>query len=226
MSWYDLISPLYDLGATGSGRPRREAVDQLRLEAGDVVLDIACGTGLNFPFIEAAIGSEGLLIGLDFSSGMLAKARRKAERREWTNVRLIQADARSISEELLRDHAGVNRIDRALCALGFSVVPDWEVVFERSWALVRPSGRYAVMDWHVKRRNLFSWFLNSISQGDVSRRIWAPLERNAEDYSYSTFMRGMVFVAAGTMPAAVSIEREEGQASMQRGREAYTEVAQ
>ena len=31
MSWYDLISSLYDFGATGSGRPRREAVAQLRL---------------------------------------------------------------------------------------------------------------------------------------------------------------------------------------------------
>ena len=53
MSWYDLISPLYDIGATGSGRPRREAVAQLRLEAGGAILDLACGTGLNFPFVEA-----------------------------------------------------------------------------------------------------------------------------------------------------------------------------
>ena len=75
MSWYDLISPLYDIGATGSGRPRREAVAQLRLEAGDVILDLACGTGLNFPFVEAVIGTGGLLVGLDYSSGMLAKAR-------------------------------------------------------------------------------------------------------------------------------------------------------
>ena len=74
MSWYDFISPLYDIGATGSGRPRREAVAQLRLEPGNTVLDIACGTGLNFPFIEAGIGPEGLLIGLDYSTGMLAKA--------------------------------------------------------------------------------------------------------------------------------------------------------
>ena len=200
MSWYDFISPLYDIGSTGSGRPRREAVDELRLEAGDVVLDIACGTGLNFPFIEAAIGSEGLLIGLDFSSGMLAKAWRKAERREWTNVRLIQADAGTISEELLRDHAGVDRVDKALCTLGFTVIPDWEGAFERSWALVRPSGRYVVMDWHVKRRNLFSWFLNSISQGDVSRSTWMPLQQKADDYSHRTFVGGNVFVAAGSVP--------------------------
>ena len=93
-------------------------------------------------FIEAAIGSEGLLIGLDFSSGMLAKARRKAERREWTNVRLIQADAGTISEELIRDHAGVDRVDKALCTLGFTVIPDWAGAFERSWRLLKPGGRF------------------------------------------------------------------------------------
>ncbi len=69
MSWNDLISPLYDIGATGSGRPRRKAIERLRLKTGDIVLDIACGTGLNFSHVEAGIGSEGLLIGLDRSRG-------------------------------------------------------------------------------------------------------------------------------------------------------------
>ena len=200
MSWYDLISPVYDIGATGSGRPRREAVAQLRLKPGDAVLDIACGTGLNFPFIEASIGSGGLLLGLDYSAGMLAKARRKVQRQGWGNVRLIQADARTLSEELLREHAGVDHVDKLLCTLGFTVVPDWEVVFERSLALLKPGGRYAIMDWHVKQRNIFSWFLNRISQGDVSRRIWAPLEQKTDDYSYGAFIGGNVFVAAGTVP--------------------------
>ncbi|MCZ6789965.1 MAG: methyltransferase domain-containing protein [Chloroflexi bacterium] len=202
MNWYDLISPLYDLGATGSGGPRREAVAELRLQRDDIVLDIACGTGLNFPYIEAGIGPEGLLIGLDFSVGMLAKARRKVERRGWANVRLIQADARTLAEELLREQAGVDRIDKVLCTLGFTVVPDWEAVFERSCALLKPSGRYAIMDWYVKERSPFSWFLNSISQGDVSRRTWHLLEENTEDYGHQTFIGGNVFVAAGTVPGA------------------------
>ncbi len=200
MSWYDFISPLYDIGATGSGRPRRDAVAQLRLEPHDIVLDIACGTGLNFSYIEAGIASQGLLIGLDFSSGMLAKARRKVERRGWANVRLIHADARSLFPELLEEHAGVDSVDKVLCTLGLTVVPEWERVFEQSWALLRPGGRYAIMDWWLERRNLFARFLEFISHGEVGRRCWAPLEEKSEDYSHGTFMRGMVFVAAGTMP--------------------------
>ena len=200
MSWYDLISPLYDIGATGSGRPRRDAVAQLRLEPGDVVLDIACGTGLNFPLIEAGIGSGGLLLGLDYSAGMLARARRKVRRQGWTNVRLIQADAGTLSEELVRKHAGVDRVDKVLCTLGFTVVPNWEAAFERSLALLKPGGRYAIMDWWLERRNLFARFLEFISHGEVGRRCWVPLEEKSEEYSHATFVRGMVFVAAGTVP--------------------------
>ena len=200
MSWYDLIAPLYDIGATGSGRPRRDAVAQLRLEPGDVVLDIACGTGLNFPLIEAGIGSGGLLLGLDYSAGMLARARRKVRRQGWTNVRLIQADAGTLSEELVRKHAGVDRVDKVLCTLGFTVVPNWEAAFERSLALLKPGGRYAIMDWWLERRNLFARFLEFISHGEVGRRCWVPLEEKSEEYSHATFVRGMVFVAAGTVP--------------------------
>ena len=202
MNWYDLISPVYDLGATGSGGPRRAAAAELRLQRGDIVLDIACGTGLNFSFIQPSITSEGRLIGLDYSAGMLAKARRKVQRHRWSNVCLIQADARTLSEELLREHAGIDQVDKVLCTLGFTVVPDWEAVFERSYALLKPGGRYAIMDWHVEGRNPFSWFLNSISQGDVSRKSWALLKQYTEDYAYRTFILGNVFVAAGTAPGA------------------------
>ena len=218
MSWYDLIAPLYDIGSAGSGRPRRDVVAQLCLEPGDVVLDIACGTGLNFPLIETGIGAEGLLIGLDFSPGMLTKAQGKVQRDRWGNVRFIRADARTLSEELLKEHAGVGRVDKVLCTLGFTVVPDWEAVFARSWALLRPGGRYAIMDWHVKRRNPFSWFLNSISQGDVSRRTWVPLDQQSDDYSYRTSIGGNVFVAAGTVPDEASGKRNEVQVSRQGSR--------
>lgn len=198
MNWYDIIAPLYDIGATGSGGPRREAVAQLRLSPGDTVLDLACGTGMNGPYIQERIGDEGLLIGLDYSAGMLAKARGKAQRHGWQNVRLIQADAGTVSADLLKENAGVERVDKLLCTLGLTVIPDWEEAFEHAWPLLRPGGRCAVMDWHVSGRSLFARFLNAISHGDVSRRCWAPLEEKSVDYSKSTFIRGMVFVAGGS----------------------------
>lgn len=38
---------------------RQKAVDALHLKAGDIVVEIACGTGLNFSFYQEAIGPQG-----------------------------------------------------------------------------------------------------------------------------------------------------------------------
>jgi len=72
---------------------RRQAVDLLALKPGDVVIDVACGTGLSFPLIEERIGPEGRLIGVDLSAEMLAKARERVAAAGWQNVTLIEAAA-------------------------------------------------------------------------------------------------------------------------------------
>jgi ubiquinone/menaquinone biosynthesis C-methylase UbiE len=71
----------------------RAAVARLELEPGQVVLDVACGTGLNFERIQAGIGADGHLIGLDLSPEMLALARERVEAAGWRNVTLVEAAA-------------------------------------------------------------------------------------------------------------------------------------
>jgi len=46
---------------------RVKAVQALELQNGDAVVDIGCGTGLNFSLLEEAIGPEGTLIGVDLA---------------------------------------------------------------------------------------------------------------------------------------------------------------
>jgi ubiquinone/menaquinone biosynthesis C-methylase UbiE len=45
-----------------------------------LVLEVACGTGRNFAFIEQAIGPTGTLVGFDRSPQMLDAARGLAQR--------------------------------------------------------------------------------------------------------------------------------------------------
>ena len=71
----------------------REAVERLDLQPGQAVVDVACGTGLNFGGIEKAIGPGGRLIGVDLSPEMLAVARERVEASGWRNVTLVQAAA-------------------------------------------------------------------------------------------------------------------------------------
>ena len=48
---YDITSRLYPVPGYPQRAQRLRAVQALGLRAGDSVIDIACGTGLNFPLI-------------------------------------------------------------------------------------------------------------------------------------------------------------------------------
>ncbi len=74
----------------------REAVARLDLEPGQVVLDVACGTGLNFAGIEERIGPSGRLIGLDLSPEMLALGRQRVDTAGWDNVTFVESAAEDV----------------------------------------------------------------------------------------------------------------------------------
>jgi SAM-dependent methyltransferase len=76
----------------------RTAIDRalaaMRIEPGDSVLDVGCGTGAFFPSLAAAVGPRGRVTGLDHAAGFLADARRRAiDGRFAERLRLIRADA-------------------------------------------------------------------------------------------------------------------------------------
>lgn len=52
----------------------------LALRAGDTVLDLGCGSGLNFAGLQRMIGPSGRIICLDASSAILERAGSRTER--------------------------------------------------------------------------------------------------------------------------------------------------
>lgn len=89
---YDFYVRLYALLGFRYNAYRSRAIRLLHLSKGNCVVDLGCGTGLNFPLVEEQIGEEGRLIGVDLSSQMLACADQRAHRAGWTNVELVQSD--------------------------------------------------------------------------------------------------------------------------------------
>ncbi|MFC3299412.1 class I SAM-dependent methyltransferase [Arthrobacter agilis] len=126
------------------------AVRDLDLAEGAQVLDVGCGTGLNFGLLQRAVGPTGWIVGIDRSPQMLARARRKAERRGWSNVILIEGDATTLSVEKVREavraRGGRGSSDAALATYALSLMPGWEHAWERMKHLVRPAGTLSVVD--------------------------------------------------------------------------------
>jgi ubiquinone/menaquinone biosynthesis C-methylase UbiE len=90
---------------------------RLQVGPGDVVIDLACGHG-NFTVEWARlVGSDGLVIGLDFSRSMLARAVARVAAAGVGNVLLIHGDA----HDLPIASGSVRRVN---CSGGFHAFPD------------------------------------------------------------------------------------------------------
>ena len=72
---------------------RRAAVTRLALRPGKRVLDLGCGTGLSLPLLQAAVGEQGVVYGVELSPEMLARARSRVAEAGPRNVRLLEANA-------------------------------------------------------------------------------------------------------------------------------------
>ena len=117
---------------------RRRLVRRLALQPGDTVLDLACGTGLNFAAIQKKIGPSGQLIGVDLTPAMLDEARKKTKSHGWTNVTLIEADVTTFRPS--------EQVDVALCTLAIGLMPDPEAVVRAMVEMTRPGGRVLIGD--------------------------------------------------------------------------------
>ena len=203
MKWYDMVAPFYDRVISRTYLPYRQiAVQALHLKPCLTVMDIGCGTGLNFELILNVIGTQGTLIGTDSSTKMLNRARQRVDRQCWRNVHLLELDARKLTRNDLEVLNGSSiKIDSIICTLGFSVFPDWQAVFERSFDLLESGGRYCVMDLFNDKVTLRTRIVGILANSDNSRRVWETLEKRCENYSeerYPITHGDIVVVASGT----------------------------
>lgn len=95
---------------------RSKAINKLNLKPGYNVLDIACGTGLNFKNIEKLIGNKGKITAIDCTKEMLNAAGKLIKKNKWNNIELIKADASNIKLKA--------EFDAIISTLGFSSIPN------------------------------------------------------------------------------------------------------
>jgi ubiquinone/menaquinone biosynthesis C-methylase UbiE len=90
---YDLLSRFYNLLADPSEAPlRRQALEQLALRTGESVLEIGPGPGRDLVCMAESVGSVGIAVGLDLSTGMLAQCQRQLANVSSGRGRLVRGD--------------------------------------------------------------------------------------------------------------------------------------
>jgi len=194
-------------------RWRARAVKTLELTPGVVVLDVACGTGVNLPLLQRYLHGSGRIIATDYSDAMLRRAVARTQKQGWLNIDCVQADAARLDRRELEKARALEpgqHIDAAICTFGLSVIPDWEMAYAALRSLVRPGGRLAIMDVNspqgcgsgTKRYLLrLLWrFLCWLGRADANRKPWLSLAHDLQDVVEETFSSGFVVVASGTVP--------------------------
>jgi ubiquinone/menaquinone biosynthesis C-methylase UbiE len=199
---YDVTSRLYPVPGYPQRGQRLRAVRALGLRPGDSVVDIACGTGLNFSLIEQAIGPEGRIVGVDLTDAMLAQAQDRIEDNGWTNVSLVQADAAAFDFPA--------EVDAILSTYALTQVPGCEEVIAHGAAALARGGRWVILDLklpdNVPRRLAQLGItvvrpFGSIEEW-IARRPWeairAAMEDHLVDVSWTELFVGTAFLAAGS----------------------------
>ena len=199
---YDLTSRFYPVPGYPQRGQRRRAAQALGLRPGDSVVEIACGTGLNFSLIEQAIGPEGRLVGVDLTDAMLAQAQHRIETNGWSNISLVQSDAAEFDFP--------TEVDAILSTYALTHLPECGDVIAHGAAALSRGGRWAVLDLKVpdnapRRLAQFGTALGrrfgSIDEW-IARRPWegirAAMRDNLDDLSWTELFFGTAFLAAGS----------------------------
>jgi ubiquinone/menaquinone biosynthesis C-methylase UbiE len=171
---------------------RRRAVAELQLRPDSEVLEVGCGTGLNFRHVLTDLDPQaGRLVGVDFSGDMLKQAEKRLARNGWQNVELQQADATQM--DLGR------RFDGILLAYSLTMIPDWRAALECARSHLKPGGRMVVLDfskfhgWGPAGRIMRGWLkLNHVETRQPYVDVMAEM---FDDFKCAHWLGGYNFTA-------------------------------
>lgn len=204
IEYYDSFSNVYDLSANWYYKKARQyAIKELHIEKGQTILNVPCGTGVNFKYFNEYLNGSGLIIGIDLSSGMLEQAKKKIKKNNWTNIKIELNDATKIDSNWLKNYSKQNQpleIDSIFFDLGLSGFPDWEKIIDNAISILKPNGRIVILDWYLKKNNALAKLIKWIGKGEVNRPIYQYLETKVSDFSVKENFGivGGVFVCSGT----------------------------
>lgn len=175
---------------------RKHAVHMLNLKENDTVLDLACGTGLNFQYLQKVIGAHGKIIAFDYSNEMLSAAKQRANKNNWDNIIFIQGDAAQLSLD--------TKVDGVLSTLGISAIPQYKEALKRAVDVLESNKKISILDaklpsgfWKIFNP-LIAYVYRNWASWDYTKEITEELERLTDSLRIERYNGGTMYIACGT----------------------------
>jgi ubiquinone/menaquinone biosynthesis C-methylase UbiE len=126
-------------GVLGPGMADEHRIARLllALSPGDGVLDVACGTGNFSRDFARSVGPTGLVVGIDVSETMLARAVEDTRKAGIDNVAYVRGDAQELP---FLDKS----FDAVCCFAAFHLFADPMRALDRMTEVLTPGGRIAI----------------------------------------------------------------------------------
>lgn len=133
------------------------------LQAGERVLDLACGTGIVARKAAPAVGTSGSVTGADLNPGMLAEAQRRVPHALGVVWQECDAAAMPFADA---------SFDVVLCQQGMQFMPDKPATAAEIRRVLAPGGRALASVWRSLDDNPFM----AIVAGTLGRRLGPEIE--------------------------------------------------
>ena len=117
-----------------AGITRRNAIlNEMKIQAGDTIIDVGCGAGHLLPHLAKAVGINGTIYGLDPSDSQIDQAQKSCS--EFVNIRYIKKNA---DESQLK----TNSCHFVTSTQALEYVPDVEPALDEITRILKPGGAF------------------------------------------------------------------------------------
>ncbi len=136
-----------------SERWRRKCIKELKMEEGKVIADLMAGMGECWKFILKNSDKTSKLIGLDFSTEMIERAKKNKEKFKGYTIEILQ-------ENIFNNSIENESVDYVVSGFGLKTFNDHQLekLAEEIERILKPSGRFSLVDVSIPKIKILKCF--------------------------------------------------------------------